>query len=214
MIIDVLVTSSSRFQEFKRTIKSFLTNVENKDGYRFFLHEDVRDVDGSQRILDWVAGGMFETVITSDPFGGRATGLKKLLELVESTYFIYLEQDWEFIKPINLDVFRDFLRRSWSRNQIAFSNYRYAVKPTWKALDFEGYDLVVSKFWYMSPALWRKAFAVKRHTYFTTPDSGKSFTQAASNEIGKFKIGAYALGKPDEYIKHIGPENKTDEKYL
>lgn len=213
MVIDVLMTTSSRFNDFRKTIKSFLENVECKDGYRLLLHEDVRDEAESKRITNW-AEGTFEEILISDPFVGRASGFRKLLDLVNSTYFVYLEQDWEFNKLVNLDKLRDIMARRRNINQIAFSNSRYIVKPSWSWIEQGGLVFTISKFWYMSPSLCRKTFTLRRMNFFMPPNCGKTFTQSVTAELGKFKLGVYALGEPGEYVKHIGPEGRTEAEYL
>lgn len=213
MIIDVLVTSSSRFEHFKRTIKSFLDKVKNKDGYRLHLHEDVNHVAESESILHW-SKDVFETVLTTEPHKGRAAALKKLKNCVKSTYFFHLEQDWEFIKPVDLGLLISFMRKNVKANQLAFHTYRHPVGQNWENKVADGITFWRSKYWHMSPALWRGSFAKKHWSAFKEPDSRRAFQQAVMEEHGKFGFGSYAFGKLNEYVIHLGPDDSTPETWL
>lgn len=213
MIIDVLITGSSRFEDFKKTIKSFLDKVSSKDGYRLHLHEDVVNKDESNRILHW-SQGVFENVIHSDPRIGRPAALTKLKGFVKSTYFVYLEQDWEFIKPVNLDDLRMFMGNNYKVRQVAFGDSRQPNNPVWESKVYKDLTFWRSKYWFMSPALWRTSFVMQRWDLFVPPLSGVNFNHSIIDEFGKFQTGVRTVGEDNEYIRHLGPEKETPGVWL
>lgn len=210
MTIDVLVTSSSRFEHFRRTVKSFLEKIDNPDGYRLHLHEDVKDSEESEKILHW-SQGVFYTVLSSNPAIGRAEAFKKLFKesLPISTYFFYLEQDWEFIKEFDPRVLVQFIRRNIKINQVTFQTERQSISPNWEFKEFEGIQFCRSKYWHMSPSLWRRSFVNKHLDAFISPDSRYNFQTTLIKTYGKFNYGSYVLGKTNEYVIHLGPEGVT-----
>lgn len=222
-MMDILVTSASRPECLKLGIES-LGYLYCNEGFSIHLHEDV--VPGkeqqSSKLIKWAEeSNKFTTIYVSNPRIGRGQALNKLRIHAQSDYIIYLEEDWEFIKPVNLDFLLSRLKKNTSINQVCFYDrilrciekpggpegvdvFKYVVGQ----FQFNGFSLFVSERWNWLPAIWFTDW-VKKRWKFKNHTADKEFNRSLKANCGlnewdinwlENKIGAYIYSDNDEYI--------------
>ena len=119
-IIDVIVTSSARNTIFQ-TIDSFLENVRFSGAYRFHVNVDCRHSLKVVKIEQ-----LFKKLptkyckVNNPPIGISRPG-STLLRHVETKYYFHLEDDWIFLRGIELDPLIHLFNTNAAMNHIRFS---------------------------------------------------------------------------------------------
>jgi len=168
MIIDLLVTSASRPALLEKTLTSFSGNVELTQHYfRGLLHEDILEEEPSKQIIVWASRFSFSVVEHHQPHIGLGPAIGYMLDnFVTSKYLFYLQDDWELVRPLDLDLAIDYMEKYPMINQIRFNKRKTMPfvgdnpKKRWykKEVLFGDRIFTVSPHWVLNPALWRVDF--------------------------------------------------------
>jgi hypothetical protein len=238
--MDVLITSASRDKCIKSEIKAFNKHVKCKEGFDFHLHEDcVPGMENSSfETIRWAnKSKIFSTIYHSNPRIGRGPALNKLKKHANSKYIFYMEEDFDFIKDVNLDILIDIMEKYKHINQIAF-NWRiseFVPKPGgpngqdkfyYENRNFDDIIMHVAERWTWQPAIWRKDWLMK-YWNFEKYRSNKAFNNIFKKGIGYLEwnpkwheenIGAYYYGdsskKNDIYVEHTSWDVRHDRSFL
>lgn len=226
--MDILITSASRDLCLKKEIKSLNKFIQYEGEINIHLHEDVipEREENSKKLIKWAnESGYFKTILISNPRKGRGTALNKLKEYAKSEYIIYLEEDWEFIKEINLDYLLLIMDKYEQINQICFYHKElfYVEKPggpndknifEYINRRFDNCNLFVSDRWNWLPAIWRTSW-VKKRWKFKNYTADKEFNRSLKKDVDmnewdpiwlESKIGAYIYSDNIDciipYVRH------------
>lgn len=180
---------------------------------------------------------IFTTIYHSNPRIGRGPALNKLRKHANSKYIFYMEEDFDFIKHINLDELIGVMDNHPHINQIAFNwrNYPYVPKPKgpngqdkyyYENRIFDDHMMYVSERWTWQPAIWRKDWVMK-YWNFSKVRSNKNFNLIFKKDIGyeewnpkwhEENIGAYFYGnsndEKDIYVEHTSWDIRHDREFL
>ena len=212
--IDVLTTSASRFYCLKPVIESLQKNIHYTLGsFRHVLHEDVFDRDDSDKIIQFAQNNNFAEIKVDDPSVGQGPSVGWILTQIQSDYFLYWEDDWELIKPIDLDAIINLMETHRNINQISFHKRTIGATNTWfnkKTITLNGIDLTTSMHWTFPPAIWRYDFikkyiqnytgglpewqlcsAIKGHGKESQWDADKVMRESGTYFLGKIGEGHY-----------------------
>lgn len=239
--IDILITSSSRYDCLKRCIESFFDYVLFNGVINVYLHEDVvpEDREESHRLINWVGSyEMINQYLVSDPCEGRGPALNKLKRFIAAPYIIYLEGDFDFVRFINLNTIYDLMEDYPEINQVAFNciqNKSSVEKPGPDGQEYFFYEcqefcrnkiytsMLVSERWNWIPAIWRTEFVLPKWG-FATQYACRAFNRELkkdcedewSPEWYTKNIGAYILGKVGDpsYCVHIADDRRRPRHLL
>jgi hypothetical protein len=238
-MIDVLITSASRPDSLMSEIKAFKKHVKYDGKMRFHLHEDrVPNMERkSINLIEWAnrKPSYFTTVYLSNPRVGRGNGLNKLKKHANSKYIFYMEEDFDFIRDVNLNELIGIMERHQHINQIAFP-WRSMVRtkkpggPTnyfqHEERVFDGHVLRVTDRWTWLPALWRRSWLMP-HWNFASQRSNKEFNGRFKKGIGQLEwdckwqektFGAYFYtGKKGDskiFVEHTSWDIRHDRMFL
>ena len=159
-MIDVLIVGSSRPDFLEKSFFSFKKRVDTKNEFRFLFHEDIIDQDKSKQSVGFGLN-YFNTVISDRPRLGQVDSTERLLNIANSKYLIYWEEDWELLEDIHLDLLIKIMDENRNINQIAFP------KKTLNENQISKYPVTICKRdiyltttlrWVSMPAIWRTDF--------------------------------------------------------
>ena len=238
--MDVLITSASRDKCLKSEIETFKKHVICSQEFDFHLHEDCVPglEDSYEETVRWSKeSGIFKTVLHDKPRVGRGTALNQLREYANSKYVFYMEEDFDWIRSINLDYLIQIMDNYSHINQIAF-NWRNDIKVPkpngpngqkffyYENRMFNYHTLHVSERWTWQPALWRTEW-VKKYWNFDKFKSNKGFNRKFKQDIGfdewnpkwhEENIGAYYYGSSFDmdkvYVEHTSWDIRHDRAFL
>ena len=184
--LDVIITSSCR-RNIEATLESFLKRVHCALPFRFLVHVDVLDPKYLDKELAYLHSKGIENIeLNRIPSGKFPANLgKALLSLfnkIESPFFFHLEDDWKFLRDVDLDPLLSLMAKYPKIDHIRLNKEK--IKPkAWLYYKSEnitpeflrnnlqckidGIDLVLSSGWSFNPSLNRSGFV-------------KAFTNTAS----------------------------------
>jgi len=118
--LDVIITASGRDTIF-RTIESFLTNVKYAGEFRFIINIDVCRKGSLTQIIKYVKNLNLKYFNVNYQPKGFTNALSSTLKQIESTFYFHLEDDWVFLKEIQLDPLIELLQKNNNVNHVRFS---------------------------------------------------------------------------------------------
>lgn len=241
--IDILITSASRPDSLKSQIKAFYEHVKYDETWAIHLHEDVvPDMEAaSKELQEYAIAGLsnpfpiFANVYVSDPRIGRGPALNKLRKHANSKYIWYMEEDFDFVKDIDLNSLIKLMDEYPHINQIVF-NWRTLPripKPGGPNTDVficeerhfkGGHTLHVSERWTWQPGLWRRSWVMPKWD-FNERYSNKGFNRKLKANIKQEEwdpewheqnVGAYYYGSwnDDPWVKHTSWDIRHDREFL
>ena len=216
--LEVLITGSSRPQLFEPFYKSFNKMCIMRQRPRVMMHEDYVFPKQSEKLCDMIRQKYTEIELTTDrPPKGLGWTLEHYIHrLLTKKYVFYLQEDWEFERPIDIDKLTWIMDKNSDINLIFFNKIRNSGvinKQIQQEVEYEGNKFCVYHSWTMLPGIWRTSF-VKRHFprgAYIKPES--AFTQRFGShdqrtpvDYVRKHIGAYIYGKTGEhrYVRHLG----------
>ena len=172
-MLDVIVTSTCR-RTIERTLPSFLEKVSCSEGFRFIVNVDVKHKRYLPRLKRYLAGSGIEDVrFNMNPHAGprgQSEAVNYLFARIESPYCFHLEDDWIFLKEIDLDDLIQVMKKNKNIHHIRFNKMRtkdYAWlyhlsdedsiefrKPNHNC-KIDGIDLVRTHVWSFNPSIAR-----------------------------------------------------------
>ena len=221
--VDLLITGSSRPQLFPFTWKSFKKYVHFRGKLRVIFHEDFVFPKESQKTIIYLnelkKKGEINEIITHNPSIGLGNTLDKILRKnIESDFMFYLQDDWEFERPIDLDELVWIMETNKKMNLIFFNkikNNSSINSDSCPQYTFGYKDFILWHGWTFLPGIWRMSMVkekIKNLKFRDTRPEG-FFTNLFGDHKKRHdikhceeNIGAYALGKTNEprYVRHIG----------
>ena len=220
-MIDVIRTSTSRPSLLEKSHYSFMNKVHYSDGFRFLLHEDVIKSEESIKCFLFAKNTGYKISLNLPPIG-HGCSLQSLILFVNTKYFFALEDDWEFLRDIDLNLIVNLMENNPDINQITFHKRPIMGQKgnfEKRQIERDGINLVVSPHWNMLPSLCRTSFILP---YFTKPLAllDSNFVWTLNKQIKQLEriedirdcewtqknMGTYFFGKHGEgtFIFHLG----------
>lgn len=215
--IDFMVFGSSRPQLLNYTYNSFMKYVISSNiQINKILNEDFVYSGKSSKSVEYAKDNGFKIYENNPPIGLGKSMKQRILEC-NSPYIFYLQDDWEFERPVELDRLLWIMERNPRVNCITFNKYRNMKKT-----DFEDKEIIIDdvKFclcpgWQFLPGIWRTSFIKPRwKKYGTRVERPEGFwqntfgthEQRLNHKYLEKNVGAYMLGGFGEYryVRHIG----------
>jgi hypothetical protein len=132
----VIVTSTCR-KQFEITYASFIKNVKYSRGFRFIIHVDV--LEKNKRYLpalqEFLKRNSITDVYINKGEHSFAGAVNYLFKKLESEYYFHLEDDWLFLKPIDLDAIIEVMKNNKNMHSVIFSRERIK-KPDHRMKEF------------------------------------------------------------------------------
>jgi len=163
---DVIITSSSRPELLKLTMHYLETYLCFHGNFRFILHEDFVIPKESEKLVKWAENsGYFkkEDIICNNPPVGLEQALVNLMKRAKSPFVLYMQDDWVFERPIELDKAMYIMEHVSKVNNILF--YKLSIPHARKTVFFREYYfpqfpqyLTLNNTWELMPGLWRTNF--------------------------------------------------------
>jgi hypothetical protein len=180
------------------------------------IHEDFVYPEQSRKSLEYAK--WFDVIEKSHPRIGLGLAMDKMFKLVETDYLFYLQDDWEFERPIELNRLIWTMEKYTKINCITFN--KQVNSPNLQhedfrgaEYDFDGLQLSIYPGWQFLPGIWRMSKVREKWQYKVKHPEGhwqKQFgdNKKRVNDINYLEneIGAYFLGRLNEYryVRHIG----------
>jgi hypothetical protein len=218
--LDLMIFGSSRSKLLEYTYKSFQKMIENlsqNTSINKMMHEDYVFGDESVESINYAKSQNFEVVV-SQPFKGLGNAMKEMfLNHTKSDYIFYLQDDWEFERPVDIDRILWTMNQNPKINCITFNKYRN-MKPTEfveKEVDFDSLKMCLYPGWQFLPGVWRTSIIKDMwKKYGTRKERPEGFwqnlfgtnDQRQDHNWLEDKVGAYMYGALGEYryVRHIG----------
>ncbi len=219
-MIDIAITSSSRPQLFPYCWESFKDMIHIRGNKKVIVHEDVVFKKESDQVVKYLRElhqkGEIQEYYSESPAIGLGRTLDWLIrQKIDSKYMFYLQEDWEFERPVDLDQLIWVMDNNPQINLIFLNktkNFETLNNMPMKQYIYNGVDMCLYHSWTFLPGLWRMSF-VKKHWRMRVERPEGYFTNAFGNHTQRMScdyceknIGAYILGKQGEfrYVRHIG----------
>lgn len=212
---------SSRPQLLKYCVESLQDKILkfSSSSHRILLHEDFVLEKESRESIKY-AKDKDVRVISHNPKIGVGPAMNSMFKNhIKSEYLLYLQDDWEFERIIEID------RLLWTMNQhqqincITFSKYRNVKPGTLEELgvneyNYKGLLLTLYDGWWFNPGIWRMS-KVRKHwrfrdirpegywqqSFFENRDGNIKLKDWCYNNVGSYFLG----GKGDfRYVRHLG----------
>jgi len=222
-MIDVIRTSASRPDLLQASLEPFKKFVKYSGRLRVLFHEDVLNKEASKECIR-IAKENFDEVFMHNPPINQGPSIDFLLRRTATDYVFNIEDDWEVIKEIDLDLMVKIMEENSDVNQIAFHKREIASeRHGWKKKEVEksGVCLTTNPHWAFTPALWRRNFIMK---FWRTPPRNlnpvwfinplvKRGKKMPSADWMILNVGSYFLGRigTHAYVKHLGFQNSVRE---
>ena len=213
--IDVCVFGSSRPQLIPHMWKSFNDMIIFRGNKRILWNEDFVFPEKSEEVRKIVNGYNVDSFFDRKPKIGLGPSMTDVFKKVKSKYIFYLQEDWLFERPIDLDqilwvmdknskincVFFHKIEITKSVNKIAQPEYNYNRLP-----------LCLYPGWPFLPGIWRMD-KVRKHWDSSSHKPEGYFNKKLGNSQQKQNqkycednIGCYIYGSQGEwrYVRHIG----------
>lgn len=223
-MIDILITGSSRPHLFPYFWKSFENMMHYRGEKRIIVHEDFVFPEESEKVVEWVSQNIPEAeIIRHRPPIGLGPALDDLIKnKLKSKYCFYLQEDWEFERPVDVDEILWVMDRHEKINLVFFNKIRNDVsmnKSTQPEYNYDELKMCLYHQWTFLPGIWRMSH-VRKHWrcrfnrpegYFT--NSFGNHEQRMSNEFCEKNIGAYMYGRTGDYryARHLGNDWRMAE---
>jgi len=218
--IDLVITGSSRPQLFPFCWESFKKYVHFRGNLRVIFNEDFVFPKESHKMIKYLEGlrdkGEIHEIIIHNPAIGLGNSLDHLIKHeIKSDFIFYLQDDWEFEVPIDLDRLLWIMERNPKINLIFLNkskNWPKLSETLYPQYTFDFVDFTLFHGWSFLPGIWRmkkvrekwKVRDIRPEGFFTNQFGNHE--QRLDIKYCKENLGAYALGKngEDRYIRHIG----------
>lgn len=238
-MLDVFITSASRPLLLRRTLESFLDKVIFSGTFRFFVNEDYVAPNEST-VCVGLLGEFLDNyhLKCNNPPIGLSGAFSYFSKYFSSPYMFYLQDDWELIRPLNLDSVLSMIH-SWS-DIMSIAQLRFNKRRT---MEYKGEGeniwhkeevwlgeerLTTSDSVYLNPALWDMEFF---RPFLAIDFTGKphqrpfiwklnehiraafSIKKGNKTEFSR-TVGTYIYGGVGEepYFKHLGKDDRMQVK--
>jgi len=222
-MFDIIITGSSRPDLLKITVESFRKFLHTEKNLNWILHEDCINIENSKESIKWAEKNGFSAVIIDLKPIGLGLSIDKLISKVKTPYALYIQDDWELERPVELDRILWVMDDVKNINHVLFGKMKLRQK-TGDFLHenevFQGLDLTLNNSWHLNPAIWRMS-KVREKWNISKPDRIEGFF---TNQFGTHKqrldktycfdkLGSFFLGKIGEYryVRHLGSTCRMED---
>jgi hypothetical protein len=215
-----LIFGSSRPQLLPYFWKSLHEMCHYNGPKRYIFHEDFVYPNESKKVIEFLEKEKkkgHEIIIEKhNPKVGLGLGMDSLFKkYTDDDYIFYLQEDWEFERPIDIGQIIWVMENNKHINCIFFNKYK--TTPTINNTEqtqknYSGLDMCLYHSWTFLPGIWRMGFVRKKwgvrvqkpEGYFTNLLGNHE--QRKDNAWCEKNIGCYIYGKQGEYryIRHLG----------
>lgn len=223
MKLEVLITSSSRPQLFPFFWESFKRMCIIREKPKVTVHEDFVFPEESKKVVEYLKRlneqrGENIIIDHDDPPMGLGNALTHYYKRrVEAEYMFYMQEDWEFERPIDIDQILWVMDRNPHINLVFFNkikNNGSINKQKQQEFVYDGLPMCCYHAWAFLPGIWRTNF-VRHHMKngFAPERPEGNFTNRFGNHETRTPVdyvvknmGTYIYGKQGEsrYIRHLG----------
>jgi hypothetical protein len=187
------------------------------------IHEDFVYPELSKQTVKFAKDCLapeFEVVESSLPKIGVGHAMDKMFKLVESDYVFYMQDDWEFERPVELDRLIWTMENHKRINCVTFNKCKnmkplegFDIKDEDKEYDYDGLKLCIYPGWFFLPGLWRMSKIREKWSPRKVRPEGHWQNQFGDHwkRVKDIKhleenVGAYMYGGMGEYryVRHIG----------
>lgn len=225
--IDVLITGSSRPKLIPFCFQTFKDKIHFNGEMRIVYHEDFVFPKESEKVIDYLNSQNIidiDEIYQHNPSIGLGMAMNDMLKnKIKSKYMFYLQEDWMFERPIDLDRILWVMDRNTEINLIFFNktkNWGRLNEASQPQYTYDDLDMCLYHSWTFLPGIWRMDFVMKhwansrkeRPEGFFSNQFGNHQTRM-DNEYCKDNIGAYIYGKTKDwrYVRHIGNDWRCAE---
>ncbi len=226
-MLEILITSSSRPHLWPYFWESFKKMCIIRQPYRVTVHEDFVYNDRSAKTIKYLehlkAKGEIHVIDSDTPARGLGFCLNHYIKKrLNSEYVFYMQEDWEFERPIDIDQITYTMNNHPKVNLIFFNKIRNSGvinKAEQRQYTYDGLNCCLYHGWAFLPGIWRLPF-VKKHWQNASYKPEGNFTNSFGNHDQRMSvpycennIGAYIYGPQGEarYIRHIGNDWRMAE---
>jgi len=222
MKLEMLITGSSRPQLWPFFWESVKKMCIMRNWPKVMVHEDYVFHAESDKVVEYVKNQKdIHTIdIDNPPLGLGRTLTRYFKGRLKSKYLFYLQEDWEFERPIDIDQIMWVMDNNPHINMIFFNkikNNGVIAKMSQEPRNFSGLDVCVYHGWSFLPGIWRREF-VEKQMYksggsFRPERPEGAFTNSFGTHDGRIdttfcekNIGAYIYGSVGDfrYVRHLG----------
>lgn len=217
--IDVTIFGSSRPQLIPFMWESFKKMVIFSGEMRVIWSEDCVFSNQSKKVrkivMSMKENGEVDKFFYHNPKIGLALSMDRVFKQVETEYIFYLQEDWLFERPIDLDQILWVMDNNPQINCIFFNKIKThgAInKIPQKEFDIDGLRLCIYQGWAFLPGVWRmdkvrKHWSVREYKpegYFTNQLG--THEERSDLEYLEKNVGCYIYGPQGDwrYVRHIG----------
>ncbi len=220
--LEVLITGSSRPQLWPYFWESFKKMCIMRDDPKIIVHEDQVFPGQTAEVVKYCERLKRNQAIDEFDLDAPAIGLGTTIERylrssrLNGKYTFYIQEDWEFERPIDIDHITWTMDRHDDINLIFFNkikNNGSINRQKQEQVDYDGYPYCVYHSWTMLPGIWRTGWVRKHWPRNCTHKPEGAMTRQfglhdhrTSVEYCRENIGAYIYGRTGEfrYIRHLG----------
>lgn len=215
---EVLITGSSRPQLWSYFWESFQKMCIIRDKPKIIVHEDFVFPEESKKVTEYVKGlkEVDEYDTDSPPLGLGPTLGRYLRGRLAKKYVFYIQEDWEFERPIDIDQIIWTMDQYPHINQIFFNKIRNSGvinKQKQEQRRFDKLDCCVYHGFTFNPGIWRTEFVRKNWPSGARNKPEGAFQGMFGNHATRSSvkycedmIGSYIYGQQGDHrqIRHLG----------
>lgn len=219
-MLEIFITSSSRPQLWPYFWESFKKMCIIRQPYRVTVHEDFVYSDRSVKTIKYLehlkSKGEIQVIDQDAPAKGLGWTLDYYIKnRFKSNYVFYMQEDWEFERPIDIDQITFTMDKHPKINLIFFNKIRNSGvinKQEQKEYTYDRLKCCLYHGWAFLPGIWRLPF-VRKHWQYSSYKPEGNFTNSFGNHDQRSSvayceknIGAYIYGPQGDsrYVRHLG----------
>jgi len=220
-MISLLIIGSSRPLLFPYCWESFNKYVHYRKEMFTMFHEDQVFPEESKKVMVYLKKNNI-SFDTHNPCLGLSKSMDFMFKKVKTPYIFYLQDDWEFERPIDVDRLLWVMENNKNVNCIFFNkwrNFKIMNEMIHTQYTYDGVDMCLYHAWSYLPGIWRMS-KVREYWDIEKIYSEGTFINRFGNhkertdvKFCEEKIGAYTLGKSGDYryIRHIGGDWRMEK---
>jgi len=227
-MLEILITGSSRPQLWPYFWESFKKMCIIRQPHKITVHEDYVFGDRSEQVMKYLRHlkekGEIDVINADNPARGLGWTLDHYIKnRLESEYVFYLQEDWEFERPIDIDQITYVMDQHPQKINLIFfnkiKNSGVINKCEQREYTYSGMKVCLYHGWAFLPGIWRRPFVRKNWVKSLHKPEG-AFQQALGSHETRVdvkycenRIGAYIYGRQGEhrYVRHLGNDWRMAE---
>lgn len=221
MKYEVAITGSSRPSLYPIFWESFNKMVKMSEKPKITVYEDVIFKNESNKVRQYIENKV-DRYVEFEPNKRLGYVFNQLLNDVKTKYYIYLQEDWKFLKEIDVDKIIDVMEKNddikqvWFPKKLEGKTYKLYCRDV---INRNGLNLIPWHRWAFLPHIGRTDFVrdiwskgnIKNNHRPEVPFKHQLRLLNIGwigNEGNKNSVVSFILGElHDEYIEHLGLNN-------